>query len=579
MLKYLGLVLVGLLSAVACFEFDGYSFPEGTGGSQAAVSGMGGNQPAPGVGGQVSNGGSPFVPGNGGSAGSCNEGPSCLDVRLPGQLGASCEAASACDSGFCVDGVCCDSACTGTCADCNVPDSEGSCTMPASDASCTAAACPADTACISYGSAQGGNCSAIGACRPVLDCAATPHPDADCSNANNEVGKCGSQGECIIFNKKRLGEACAAGDECGSTFCAPGALGALVCCDAACNGTCQQCNASGACMEFPPNDPTCPTASCPADTLCSDYPDSISEQRCSGPGICQGAEACGVTALRPAADCAASGKLRQGATCTANAQCDSNVCDDGVCCNRLCNGTCERCAANTGICGQVANCQCTAGTQSTCGAALQSVGACAGLSVTCGTDGRWPVAQCNARSAELCENGARVDDDCDGQFNEGCECENGNFSNCRIRVPASRGICADRQLTCTNGRYPTEQCAPRTTDREICGNNLDDDCDGTVNEVSECPPRFDPRNCNFARPNCESINCNIDPVCGGCQECFDIIDCVSRTNPTCITQADPTCKGTEANPGACFDVSFSEPGESGTFASVARRFIECSCTQ
>lgn len=43
--------------------------------------------------------------------------------------GSTCAGAVQCESGFCVDGVCCQTACSGTCQSCSQPGSEGFCTL------------------------------------------------------------------------------------------------------------------------------------------------------------------------------------------------------------------------------------------------------------------------------------------------------------------------------------------------------------------------------------------------------------------------------------------------------------------
>ncbi|MEM1033166.1 MAG: hypothetical protein AAGN82_22670 [Myxococcota bacterium] len=56
--------------------------------------------------------------------GVCDESGTCLQ----GGDGAPCDGADDCVSGFCVDGVCCEAACDGTCATCAAAGTEGQCT-------------------------------------------------------------------------------------------------------------------------------------------------------------------------------------------------------------------------------------------------------------------------------------------------------------------------------------------------------------------------------------------------------------------------------------------------------------------
>ena len=67
----------------------------------------------------------------------CNGSGTCATNKKPN--GEACRRTTDCGSGYCVDGVCCNGACTGTCQACNVPGRLGACgnVLPgATDASC-----------------------------------------------------------------------------------------------------------------------------------------------------------------------------------------------------------------------------------------------------------------------------------------------------------------------------------------------------------------------------------------------------------------------------------------------------------
>jgi MYXO-CTERM domain-containing protein len=107
--------------------------------------------------------------------------------------GCSNDFASACASGNCVDGVCCESAsCTGPCQSCNVSGKEGSCIAAQA------------------GTEVPGSCSAGQAC--------------------DGSGVC----------KSKNGTACTSSGDCASGHCADG-----VCCNSDCKGTCESCNQAG----------------------------------------------------------------------------------------------------------------------------------------------------------------------------------------------------------------------------------------------------------------------------------------------------------------------------------------------
>ena len=104
-------------------------------------------------------------------------------------------------------------------------------------------------------------------------------------------------------------------------------------------------------------------------------------------------------------------------------------------------------------------------------------GACAADGVTeCGADGQSVVcgAVAGVPSLELCGNG--LDDDCDGQIDEGFD----TGAACSAGV----GACAVAGLVaCTADGTGTEcDAVPPAAGAELCGNGVDDDCDGQTDE-------------------------------------------------------------------------------------------------
>jgi hypothetical protein len=200
-----------------------------------------------------------------------------------------------CQSGHCVDGVCCSTPCDRKCEACVV--------------SLTGA--PSGTcAPVALGKPDGNACNGLGGCGVNNLCACE-----DSAKNQNEVGvDCG--GLCSA--------ACGVGTPCENSFeCASGACASGVCCATTCNGPCQQCDAPGSvgmCVQLAPLS----QGACPSD------------QACDALGVC---------------------RKKVGETCSGKGECVSGFCVDGVCCADACDGLCRSCRAAVkqqgadGLCG------------------------------------------------------------------------------------------------------------------------------------------------------------------------------------------------------------------------------------
>ena len=311
-----------------------------TGGSEAGGTQSGGQ------GGETQSGGSEAggtqSGGQGGASGSGGGG-----IVAPRALGAACNSASQCASDECVDGVCCESACSGVCAQCDAPGSEGSCVAAVSDTACGELSCPPDSPCREYvaGNLQE-NCEQLGVCLATAPCEIVNLDEGTACETAAGSGTCDGGGACDIAGLASLGDPCNADDECSSNACAP----SNICCDAACDGACEECGSDGHCDQMPATDPLC-IIDCPSSTECADYAESTTAGECTAFSRC----------ITEAAHCGPS-LHAAGESCG-----ESMICDDGGVCvdcpagtgsSHSCSVECP-CAAGEGVC--TSSEQCTAG--------------------------------------------------------------------------------------------------------------------------------------------------------------------------------------------------------------------------
>jgi len=422
-------VLSGLLAACTQ-DFDEYF--QGQGGSGAA---------APGCRDGVQNGEETGVD-CGGSCGPCPGNP--------------CSDPSACASGFCVEGVCCDAACDGVCEACTQaltgqtdgqcapveggtdPDNECAATDPTScgatgmGCSGTAAMCAVygtDTLCAPAGCTAGQNvaasfCDGAGECAAGATTACDPYVcDAagtacltDCTSGG--VNDCAPGHICDGTTCLPLagnGEPCFSDQQCVSGFCPQDDD---VCCDAQCDSNCQACVAAktggidGVCAFVAPGiDP---------DNDCQGPSPAV----CDGAGVCAD-DVCNVDVTPPGNQCPSQ--------CTGGCESGDTVCVID------CGFAVDACKQTSVTCPPGFDCRvdCTAE-----GGCEQTVIACPslfGCEVQCGAkDG------C-ANASILCSGDGMCDLHCSGAQNV-C---NGTTLDC------GNDACT---ATCVSTPYPTVAC-------------------------------------------------------------------------------------------------------------------------
>jgi hypothetical protein len=108
---------------------------------------------------------------------------------------------------------------------------------------------------------------------------------------------------------------------------------------------------------------------------------------------------------------------------------------------------------------------------------VYNLGVCAGSgNMTCGLDGKW--GNCTGGTFPTDEDCNDLDDDCDGSVDENLERQECGFSDI--------GICRLGFRDCVSGEWTDCTGAKLPADEEVCGNQQDDNCDGSIDEGCVC---------------------------------------------------------------------------------------------
>ncbi|HQP34812.1 MAG TPA: MYXO-CTERM sorting domain-containing protein [Polyangiaceae bacterium] len=432
----------------------------------------------------------------------CDNG-TCKAVK---QLGQSCSTSVECSSQFCVDGVCCASACVGACNQC---DATGTCVLSTGPGS--------------------PSCNGILCDGAQADCPASCASDAACADGYF----CAIGGSCQP--RKALGQACNLNTDCAQAGCRECASDQCVdnfCCNSSCSGGCDTCSATpGTCTILGAKEIGLPP--------CSPYVcDGVGG---SCPGTCTNDDVCAANAYCNGSACALKKSL--GVACVSGSECLSTFCADGVCCDKPCSGACD-------VCGSNGECVNAPGTGAPSCAPYLCTGAESGCPLGCSSDSRCVQGYyCNGActpKADLgqsctagsqCASGFCADSVC---CNAACDgaCDTCNLAGECVNVtgsgspPCGSYLCTGMTSDCPTACVTDNQCA----DGYFCGTGgkclLQKNPGQACNSATDC-----------AQPGCREC------VTGHCADGF-----------CCDSACDAPCDECATTPGVC---KFSQAGALG----------------
>ncbi len=435
----------------------------------------------------------PFALATGGFT-SVNTATTIVEKWTPAALGTACTLTGDCSSLKCVDGVCCNSECSGACDSC----ATGTCT------NVTGAGSPS--------------------CSPYVCSGSSPSCPSGCtSDSQCATGfYCNAAGACVAVKALGANAQCndAAGADCkvaGCRVCGgiPGRCVDGYCCNADCGAACDRCNLTG------------------KQGQCSVVPDATpGAPACSGNLLCDGVAATCPTACVVNADCASGYYCDQtsnpktckpqggGTPCTTGGDCPSGLfCVDSVCCDTSCAGACAACnlPGKVGICSPVA-----VGTAPTgCAAGLLCDGSNQSCPAGCTSD-----AGC--ASGYYCAS----DSTCKLKKSPGATCNSGVGGDCLV---AGCGVCGSAG-GCVDGVCCDSACGGACDACNLSGKL------GTCSAVAAGQP---------GSPSCSPYKCGASgtcaTTCSGSGDCAPGYFCDGTNHCTLQAGVGNACSG----PGQC----------------------------
>jgi len=504
-------------------------------------------------------------------------------------LGGSCTSVSDCKSGHCVDGVCCEQACTDECMACSngkTGDEDGWCRTALDDVPCDDG-----DACLRVDTCQSGVCTGSdpvscvaldqchepGTCEPTTGACNTPNraDDSTCDDDNPctrtdvcVAGRCvGTQPVvCTALDVCHVAGVCEpATGECTEPPAPDGKLCNDVnvctqtdaCLAGACVGAqpriCQpidQCHDVGSCDSVTGQ---CPTPSKPDGVGCDDGWFCTVGDTCTG-GVCSGT----IRMCELGVSCRTGACNPVDGACTGAPVADDSACDDGESCSHSdncqsgeCLGTAYSCddedpctddvCDGDGGCSQVANtaaCDdddpCTVGD-------VCCVGGCAGVAYSCDDGNSCTDDVCNGDGT--CTRTFRTGScDDDNECTQADTCQGGRCvgANPVVCVPADSchavGVCDPATGVCSD---PVRADGTTCDDSAFC--TIGDTCQGG--------------NCTGGGPR----TCTNGVSCaeGACDEASDTCDGSAFPDGYLCDDGDSCTRSDSCTAGVCGGVAFS----------------------